>query len=303
LKKFWTKVLFYLLAIWTISAAYSAIVTSRQATTIRFDDKPGTFQLLLDSFRSSTGPNIKSKSAIVVDLDNGAVLLKKDEEKVMPIASLTKLASALVFLNTSPDLLRIETVTRDDREGAGRSRLYVGEKVTDFDLFHLMLISSDNVAARILARGTGLMQDQFVAKMNELASTLNLTHTHFADPTGLDPANVSTAAECAILFKTALDNDFIAETVSKKNHTFRAINSERNFVIYNTNRLLYGRPDVIGGKTGYIKESGYCLALGVEDEDGRKLAAVLLGAPTSGGRFRDAARLLTSIGEATQTSY
>ncbi len=295
MKKFWKKILFYVLAIWTVTAVYTAIANNRRSESIRFQEKPATFQLLLDSVNPSKLPKISAKSAILVDLDSGNVLMKKDELETRPIASLTKLATALVFLNTAPDFLKVETVTQEDREGAGRSRLYKGEKVTVYDLFHLMLICSDNVAARVVARSTGMTTEQFVAKMNELASSLNLANTHFADPTGLDPNNVSTAAELAIIFKSALEQNFIAEAISKKNFSYRAVNGERLFTIYNTNRLLFGRNEIIGGKTGYIKESGYCLALGIEDVDGRKLAAVLLGAPTSGYRFRDAAKLMASV--------
>jgi len=293
-KKLSNKLLFYILGIWAVSAIYSSIAANRKATQIRFDEKPSVFELAWESINPSSGPKIRSKSAILVDLDTGNVIAKKDEDKVRPIASLTKLATAMVFLRTAPDLFKVETVTREDKSGAGRSRLYVGEKLTLYDLFHLALVSSDNVAARILARTTGFTGAEFVDKMNELAYELNLTHTHFADPTGLNPDNKSTASDIAVIFKAALENERISEAIKKKNHTYKAINSDRQFVAYNTNRLLYGREDILGGKTGYIRDSGYCLALGVETDDGRRLGAVLLGAPSNNYRYRDAYRLLAS---------
>jgi D-alanyl-D-alanine carboxypeptidase len=210
---------------------------------------------------------------------------------VRPIASLTKLATAMVFLKTAPDLLEIATVSADDRHNAGSTRLYTGMKLTLFDLFHLMLISSDNAAARMVARSTGFSEEEFVGKMNELASDLGLSRTHFTDPSGLDNGNVSTAAEVAILFKEALKNELIAEVIAKRFHTYKTLNNDRQYVAYNTNRFLYGREDVFGGKTGYIRNSGYCLAVGFENE-GRRLAAVILGSPSNGYRYRDAARLL-----------
>lgn len=294
MKKFPTRILFYLIAIWTISAIYSGIAASRRAVSIRFDEKPSVFELAWDTIDPSQGPKIRSKSAILIDMDTGDILAKKDEEQVRPIASLTKLVTAMVFLKTAPDLLRVETVTDEDRTGASRSRLYVGEKLTLYDLFHLALISSDNVAARILARSTGFTIDEFVGKMNQLAQDLNLANSRFSDPTGLDPGNVSTASEFAVLFKAALEYERIGEAIRKKSHPYRALNSDRQYMAYNTNRLIYGRDDIIGGKTGYIRDSGYCLALSVETQNGRRLGAVLLGAPTNGYRYRDAYRLLAS---------
>lgn len=292
--KFSKRILFYILAIWSISAIYSGIAATRKATSIRFEEKPGVFELVWESLDPSSGPKIKSKSAILIDLDTGNIIARKDEEKVRPIASLTKLVTAMVFLKTAPDLFKVETVGEDDRQGGGRSRLYVGEKLTLYDLFHLALISSDNVAARILARSTGFSADEFAEKMNQLAGELNLTHTRFVDPTGLDRENVSTASDLAVIFKAALEYERISETIKKKNHTYKAINSDRQYVAYNTNRLLYGREDILGGKTGYIRDSGYCLALGVEMGDGRRLGAILLGAPSNAYRYRDAYRLLAS---------
>jgi D-alanyl-D-alanine endopeptidase (penicillin-binding protein 7) len=295
MRKLSKKILFYLLAIWAVSAAYSTIANTRRVSTIRFEDEPGIIETVWEKIDPSSGAGLKSKSAIVIDLDSGDFLAGKNEAKVRPIASLTKLATAIVFLRTLPDLSGAEIVTPEDRKAAGRTRLYAGEKLNLFDLFNLMLISSDNVAARVLARSTGLGRDGFIEKMNELALKLNLEQTRFTDPTGLDAGNVSTASELALLFRTALEFDLIAEAISRKSYTYRALNSNREYTVYNTNRLLYGRHDVIGGKTGHIRDSGYCLALGIENDDGRRLGAIILGAPTNNYRYRDAHRLLASV--------
>jgi D-alanyl-D-alanine endopeptidase (penicillin-binding protein 7) len=295
MKKFWITVVFFLVIVWAVAAVISAIRANNQGAAVieHIPAKP-VFHLVLDSLAIYPNPKIRSESAVVVDLNDGRVLLKKNEFAVRSIASLTKLATALVFLGTNPDLSSLVTIEKADREGAGRSKLYSGSEVTRGDVFHLMLICSDNVAARVLARSTGMTVEKFVELMNRLALELNLEHTHFADPSGLDPANVSTAAECSILLKAALDNDQIKAVLSKKSYSFKPLNKKRTFAVNNTNRLLFGRSDIIGGKTGYICESGYCLAF-CADQGGRKLAAVILGAPTSGTRFRDATRILTSI--------
>ena len=296
MKKFWVKVLFFLLVIWAVAAVISAISVNKQGASVKGGSSSTTpaFKLVVDSLVSYPNPKIRSESAVVVDLADGRVLLKKNENAVRPIASLTKLATALVFLSVSPDLSKVVTIEKADREGAGRSRLYSGSEVTLGDVFHLMLICSDNVAARVVARSTSMTPELFVERMNELALNLTLAHTHFSAPTGLDPANVSTASDCAVLLKAALDHDRIAGVMSLKNYTFRPLNRKRVYTVNNTNRMLFGRADIVGGKTGYICESGYCLAL-CADQGGRRLATIVLGAPTSGTRFRDAARLLTSI--------
>jgi D-alanyl-D-alanine endopeptidase (penicillin-binding protein 7) len=279
-----------------MAAVISVISVSDHGATLssRASSKPPTFRLVVDSLKTYPNPKIRSESAVVVDLADGRILLKKNEYAVRPIASLTKLATALVFLDMNPDLTTVVTIEKSDREGAGRSRLYSGSQVNLNDVFHLMLICSDNVAARVLARSVGMTPELFIERMNELALDLNLARTHFSDPSGLDPANVSTAADCAVLLKNALDNNLIARVMAMKKYSFKPLNRKRVFTVNNTNRLLFGRGDIVGGKTGYICESGYCLAL-CADQNGRRLAAIILGAPTSGTRFRDAARLLTSV--------
>jgi D-alanyl-D-alanine endopeptidase (penicillin-binding protein 7) len=296
MKKFWIKVLFFLLVIWALAAVVAMVSFNDQGATVtnRAPAKPPVFRLVVDTLITYKNPKIRSESAVVVDLADGRVLLKKNEDVVRSIASLTKLATALVFLSVGPDLSRVVTIEKADREGAGRSRLYSGSQVTLNDVLHLALICSDNVAARVLARSAGMTPERFVGRMNAMALELNLAHTHFSDPTGLDPANVSTAADCAVMLKTALDHSLIARIMAMKNYSFKPLNKKRVYTVNNTNRLLFGRADILGGKTGYICESGYCLAL-CATQNGRRLAAVILGAPTSGTRFRDATRLLTSI--------
>ncbi len=297
MRRFWRKILFYGLVIWAVSMAYATISKTREKSRIRFDEHPGMFEQLWETVDLSSGPKIKARSAIVIDLDTGEILARKNENSRRSIASLTKLATAVVFLNSGTELLKEETVTEEDRRGAGRTRLFAGARLTLYDLFHLMLISSDNVAARVIARSTGLSEEEFVDAMNDQARSLALGNTRFVDPTGLDYRNVSTASEMARLFRQALSYDRIAMAISKTNHTYRILDGRRKYIAYNTNRLLYGRHDIIGGKTGHIRNSGYCLALGIEDSDGRRLGVVILGAPSNNYRYRDAHRLLASVQE------
>ncbi len=300
MKKIWNKALVVFIIVLAVSAGVAALITTKPdipgvASSQKGKGALKPFQLVKDEKVIRPAPKIRTQSAIVVDLNSGNIILSKNEESIRSIASLTKLATALVYLSTKPDMQKIDTVTAQDRNGAGRSRLRLKSQARLYDIFHLMLICSDNVAARIVARSTGLDSTQFVARMNKMAQILNLTHTHFADPTGLDAGNVSTAAEIAILFKTALDQPFISDVVAKKEYSFYPVKGKRMIAIHNTNHMLYGRQDIFGGKTGFINESGYCLALGIENGDGKKMAAVLLGAPSSGSRFRDAARIIACL--------
>jgi len=287
------KIAFYLLSILVISVGYSMLSDGPYIPDNKPAKEPDVFELIMSSIEPKSKPRLRAKSAILVDLETGEVLAKKNENDVRPIASLTKLATAIVYLETNPDFLNVVTITRNDRRGSGRSRLYRGMKVTAYDLFHIMLIASDNVAAKALARSTGFSNIEFAEKMSELAAMLKLEHTIFVEPSGLKSENVSTATEFAVLFKTALEYPMISEAIAMRNFTYKALNRERQYIAYNTNRLLFWRDDVFGGKTGYIKPSGYCLALGIKS-DGKRLAALVLGSSSNRNRYRDAVKLVAS---------
>ena len=288
------RIAFYLISILVISVGYSMLSDSTYVPGDRPEKESDVFELIMSSIEPKSKPRLRAKSAILVDLETGEVLAKKNENDIRPIASLTKLATAIVYLETNPDLLNVVTITRDDRRGSGRSRLYKGMKVTAYDLFHIMLISSDNVAAKALARSTGFTNEEFAEKMCQLAAMLNLEQTSFVEPSGLKSENVSTATEFAVMFKTALEYPMISEAIAMRNFTYKALNRERQYIAYNTNRLLYWRDDVFGGKTGYIKPSGYCLALGI-NSDGKRLVALVLGSSSNRNRYRDAVRLVASV--------
>lgn len=290
------KVLSIIVLVWVVSAVYSLRVGSekRPATRNSFGDpqEAGVFSLIWDNF-APTKLNISARAAIVIDGITGNVLFAKNQDMPLPIASLTKLATALTFLETNPDLNDTVTITDEDKQGAGRSRLYVGEKITLYDCLHMCLMRSDNAAARALARSTGYSMEKFVFLMNNLAFRMGLENTHFVDPTGLYSGNVSSAEDYVKLARLAFDNEIISEITSKKSYQFRALNKKVNHTVYNTNRLVYGDYKIKGGKTGYISQSGYCLALNVLDDDGRPVTAVLLGSPSNGYRYKDAKKLLT----------
>ena len=140
---------------------------------------------------------LTAKSALVLDLDKGTVLYDKNSEEVRSIASLTKLMTAMVFLECGIDLFDTVTISREDTRASARSHLRPGETFYLIDLLHASLMPSDNRATRALVRATGLSPQEFVGRMNRKADSLGLVNTEFTDPTGLDADNVSTAWETA----------------------------------------------------------------------------------------------------------
>lgn len=153
----------------------------------------------------------------------------------------------------------------------------------------MSLMCSDNVATRVIARESGLSGDEFVVRMNRKAIELGLTGSRFVEFTGLDERNVSLASDIARLLHAAAHEPLIQEITTTKSYEFST--ERRAHAIHNTNRLLYGRYDVLGGKTGFISEAGYCFATWIRSQ-GRDLIAVVLGAPTGATRFADAVRLI-----------
>jgi D-alanyl-D-alanine endopeptidase (penicillin-binding protein 7) len=232
---------------------------------------------------------VYSRNAILIDPGTGEVLFEKNSASPVPIASLTKLMTALVFLEQKPDLNQEVEVTRDELAGAGHTQLRNGERVALGDLLHMSLMCSDNTATRVLARESGLAPDDFVARMNRKAVELGLTGSRFVELTGLDERNVSTAADVARMLHAAAHDPLIQQITTTREYEFRT--ERRAHAIRNTDRLLYGPWDVLGGKTGFIQEAGYCFATWIRSQ-GRDLIAVVLGAPTNATRFADAVRLI-----------
>ena len=241
---------------------------------------------------------VYARNAILLDPGTGEVLFEKNSSRSVPIASLTKLMTILVFLEQKPELSRQVEVTPREINGAGQTQLRRGEVVPLGELLRMSLMCSDNCATRVLARESGLPAADFIARMNVKAVELGLTGTRFVEFTGLDERNVSTASDVARLLHAAANEPLIAEISTTRSHEFRT--ERRRHMIGNTNRLLYGRYEVLGGKTGFIHEAGYCFATWVRSQ-GRDLIAVVLGAPTNATRFADTVRLLQKVQQPTAT--
>lgn len=239
------------------------------------------------------GPHLNLISAILVNYDNGRIVHSRRPDQRRPIASLTKLVTAMVVLDKASDLSQTATITKEDARRSSRSRLKIGFELTLMDLLYAALMNSDNRAARALARTVSGSYKAFAAEMNIKAKQLGLRNTRFTEPTGLDSRNVSTAHEVAKILHYAFDYPVIAEITSQKDYSVKIRNrSGVSRQMANTNLLIHSRHHVLAGKTGYIRAADYCLASIVQNSAGERLTLVVLGVPGDRLRFREARRLL-----------
>jgi D-alanyl-D-alanine endopeptidase (penicillin-binding protein 7) len=243
-------------------------------------------------------PDIRAEAAIVYNPITHEVLWAENEKASRSIASITKVMTAVVFLEDEFDLGREVVVDRADMRGASTTYLRAGERLTADDVLHLLLIASDNVAARTLARNSPLGPQAFIDRMNAKALELGLTDTHYADPSGLDSNNVSSAYDMARLIAFAASDERIAPVMRTSNYTIRT--SRRTISIHNTNRLVGTEIDVRGGKTGFISKAGYCLAtlLRLPQSDDQ-VAVVVLGARSNAARFWETRHILNWLAAKT----
>jgi len=231
-------------------------------------------------------PDIRAEAAIIYDPKTGQVLWEQNSLDQRSIASITKVMTATVVLeDPNVDLTTPIVVDRSDVRAASTTYLRAGYKVTRDDLLHLLLIGSDNAAARALARTSPLGSEGFVRRMNEKAEELGLKTTSYADPSGLLNANVSSAYDLARLISYVSGNDRIASIMRTPQYTVHA--GSLNITVSSTNQLVrVGDVDVQAGKTGFIRSAGYCLATLLRlPQGGPDVAVVVLGAKSNAGRF------------------
>jgi D-alanyl-D-alanine carboxypeptidase len=155
------------------------------------------------------------------------------------------------------------------------------------DLFNAMLVASSNNSAVALARSTGFSQEEFASLMNNKALELGMNDSSFVEPTGLDPQNVSTAADIIKLAEAALDRPEITDATSQSEYTFSVLNTDRTYTLENTDRLLNSYLDIKSGKTGYLDEAGYCLVSNVRGSGGQEVLVAVLGSESEESRFQE----------------
>ncbi|MEK9129952.1 MAG: hypothetical protein AAB526_00935 [Patescibacteria group bacterium] len=243
--------------------------------------------------------NVTAQSGLVVDLKTGKKLWEKNFQEKRSIASLTKLMSALIFLETNPSLEKKIKITKKDEIGGARLNVNFSEDILVNDLFHAGLIGSKNNAILALARFTGMSKENFVKKMNKKAQVIGLKNTHFVDPSGLDSKNLSTAEDVLKLAKQVFKNQEIKKIlVTNKYQFFTFLNNKkaRAIVVENTNELL-SKLKIEAGKTGFSNEAGSCLVIQIKNEYGNEILAVLLGNKTKEINFQEMEKLIKWIFE------
>lgn len=240
-------------------------------------------------------PRLRAEAAVVYDPATHEILWESNSLDPRPIASITKVMTALVFLEQQPDLDADVVVSRRDVRRASTTYLRRGERVSLYDVLHLALVASDNSAARILARVSPWGTQGFVEQMNATAAEMGLRSTRFTEPSGLDSGNVSTAYDVSRLIVEATGRPVMSTIMRKRTHSLQT--SRRQLTVRTTNYLLRGRLLIHGGKTGYINASGYCLATVVKLPDRDPLSIVVLGAGSNSRRFREVRRLADWVSE------
>jgi len=223
-------------------------------------------------------PEIKADAAfslLILNSGKEKVLFKKNENEILPIASLSKLVTAFVVFEEVPDLSeKVE---------------FKGKNVSFKELLEKMLYFSDNDTAEFLAEKFG--KENFIEKMENLAKRISLSNTHFSNPTGLDPENLtfSSSTKNSFNYSTAKEIAILAKYILKERpQIFELTNKNLNF------DLLPGQK-IIGSKTGYTKEAGGCLLLVISDEKGNYFINVILGARDKDKRFEEMQKLINWI--------
>ena len=239
----------------------------------------------------ASGPKLKSSAVLVVDQSDSSVLLSRHADVAQPIASITKLMTALVVLDAKQPLDQLITIT-DEETGlprGGFSRLAVGTTLTRGDLMHLALMSSENRAAQTLGVNYPGGLPTLVRAMNAKAAELGMTSAHFVDPTGLSSDNVASAEDLSKLVLAASHNPHIREYSTDERYTVRV---RRHMVEFRNTDNLVSNPawNIIVQKTGYITEAGKCLVMEAVIR-GRNVVIVLLDSAGKLTRVADAKRV------------
>ena len=245
------------------------------------------------SFTNLKGnPGLRSASAMVIG-DDGSLIYAKDPDTVRPIASITKLMTAMVILDSGLDLDEKITVTKADRDTVQLtgSRLEYGASLSRRDMIMLAIMSSENRAAAALGRNYPGGLSEFIADMNRKAAALGMSNSRFADPAGLKVENQSTASDLARMVTASYNYPLIRKASTTTRLEVRPYKNRGPLTYGNTNRLLKNQTwDISLSKTGYINEAGRCLVMRATIE-GEPVSIVLLNSFGKLTPFGDSNRL------------
>ncbi|EPI6312287.1 TPA: serine hydrolase [Neisseria gonorrhoeae] len=234
---------------------------------------------------------LSSQSALVVNNKTGQILYQKNADRIMPIASISKLMSAMVVLDANLDMNETVTITPDeiDRLKGTGSRLAIGTALTRKELLHLSLMSSENRATHALGRTYPGGMGAFVAAMNRKAQSLGMYGSRFYEPTGLNFQNVSTAKDLSLMVNAAAQYPQIRTNSTSNYASVQTKNGQQNYK--NSNALVReGMWNIELQKTGYIREAGRSMVVKANIQN-QPVTIVLLNSPTSATRVNDARKI------------
>lgn len=242
--------------------------------------------------------NLTASSGAVLLVKDNSFVFEKNSDTKQPIASITKLMTALVFLKNNPGFDKEYVITPRDNIVGGKINLFTGETITISDIWNTSLVASDNGATIALVHASGLSEKDFVLEMNNEAKKLGLFDTYFSDPTGLSEKNVSTARDIARLAKETLSHEEIRRATTIKNYSF-ATKEGRVKNISSTDSLLYSdsgdKIDILGGKTGYTEGAGYCFVGKFVNEHQEEIISVVLNTNGKNDRFEETTTLVNWV--------
>lgn len=243
-------------------------------------------------FTPASRKRLFSRAVYIVDEKTHTPLFAKNADQVRPIASLSKLMTAVVWLDSGPSMRTPLTVTQADLDTLKftRSRLLVGSTLSRADMLHISLMASENRAAAALSRDYPGGRPAFIAAMNAKARALNMPNTRFENSTGLSPRNVSTARELARLVRAS--NRYALIRRYSIDHQQRVRTGKGQLQYVNTNRLVrYGKVHASVQKTGFINESGHNMVMRVMVHKQRPVIVTMLGSDTPEGSRLDGVRI------------
>jgi D-alanyl-D-alanine carboxypeptidase len=242
----------------------------------------------------SSGIHLTASSALVIDKATGKILFQKEPDSQRSIASITKLMTALVFLEHNPGFDQIGQIGVEENSLEG-SRIQVKseDQMTVEDLFYASLVGSANNATQALVHSTGLTGEEFVLEMNKKAESLGMENTMYIEPTGLNSGNVSTVGDLAKLAKVVFKKPEISDATTRKEHSFVTLGNKEFYKQISKNVLLDSYLNITGAKTGFTYDAGYCLVLQAENERGNEVIAIVLNSKSSDTRFQEIKALVT----------
>ncbi len=246
-------------------------------------------------------PEIESLSALVIRESDGKVMYEKNAEEVLPIASLTKLVFAKVFMNLNIDWEKEVSYKYQDEKynhqyceawESSRLRLSEGDVLKIKDLFHVAIVGSANNVVETLVRNSGMTREAFVFEMNNYVQGLGLVDTKFVEPTGLSTENVSSVSDYAIIAKEVFRDQKLKEISTLSSYSLSTINTKKEFKVRNTNKYLENNSyRITGSKTGYLHEAGYCLVTRAKTNNDNFIV-INLNAKTRDDSFKDNEKLI-----------